>query len=1002
VIVLHPALRGGLFAMASLVIALLPFLALPFAYAVLASVLLMILIFLVDASRNRVLLRMATRNAARRRGTTALVIGGLMVGTAIISASLVVGDTFSNMIDGEITKGAGQVDFVVGSVDSAGMHYLSYSNWTRAQGLMMSADYVTAVSTMSMGAMSVINPDTGLFTTSADVLGCNGTLFAPFGGFVAENGTAIGNGPSAFGAYVYQKLAVDIGASVGSSIVLSIGNASLPLRVEAIVRDHEPGASGLSPSVFVDISTLSIFTAKGTQRNVFYLAIMAEPNDPYAHSAQVRQELNDLFSGPLKGDGLKVLYDTGHTLEQGRKGVQMFLSIFLVFGSFSIIAGIALVVNIFTMLGEERKSEMGMARAIGMNRSSLRRVFTYEGVIYAAVAAAIGALVGLLLAYLIVLGIAQVFSFGETPITDYFTFTSLSLTAAYMAGFMLTIATVYLATVRISKMNIVRAIRNIPDPPISRGDGRVRRTGLAVLACGLAVTVLGTSAKNQGMALSGLSLIAISMGFLLRKVLGDRISWNLAAVATLLIWLPKPDDWQIFPYGGDIEMFVVAGLFMVTSALLVIMFNSDAIVKALTSLLRFRSGYRAVLMTSVSYPLKAKVRTGLSIFIFGLVVFTVTALSVMSGILNYNIPIQVSEASGGFDTIGVKLSTVPLTQDPWEMVNASGVFLEPDNVTMMLSLPASPVRLSADFEDPVTHNMTNKQKSYNIVGFESSLYSVGDFPLASWNSTTYHSQVDVWQAVLGNPSLVIVDGGLAGGQGNFMGQGSSFAVKVGQWMQVQSRDGIWHNVTVAGIMKQAYFNGVFVSNATARAQYGADGYSILLVNFRQGLNVDQQATLLEREFLSYSVTTISVKSLAQELVRTIDGIFNLLKGFLALGLVIGIVGLGIMTIRSIHERRLEIGMMRALGYTRRMVVVNFAIESAFVSALGIVIGAILGVIIGYQIHLMAFQSMGYAFVIDWFPIIAVCLLAFLATVLCVFPAARGASRVSPAEVLRFE
>jgi ABC-type antimicrobial peptide transport system permease subunit len=46
--------------------------------------------------------------------------------------------------------------------------------------------------------------------------------------------------------------------------------------------------------------------------------------------------------------------------------------------------------------------------------------------------------------------------------------------------------------------------------------------------------------------------------------------------------------------------------------------------------------------------------------------------------------------------------------------------------------------------------------------------------------------------------------------------------------------------------------------------------------------------------------------------------------------------------------------------------------------------------------------MGIDFVISWVPIFVFGLAAFLATVLCVIPAARGASKVSPAEVLRFE
>jgi putative ABC transport system permease protein len=121
-----------------------------------------------------------------------------------------------------------------------------------------------------------------------------------------------------------------------------------------------------------------------------------------------------------------------------------------------------------------------------------------------------------------------------------------------------------------------------------------------------------------------------------------------------------------------------------------------------------------------------------------------------------------------------------------------------------------------------------------------------------------------------------------------------------------------------------------------------------------------------------------------------------------MGLVIGIAGLGIITIRAIYERRLEIGMMRAIGFTKRMVVVNFALESAFISILGILAGSLLGILVGYQLYVEALKSLDFVFVIDWQPILVVAVLAFLATMLSILPAARGASKVAPAEVLRFE
>ncbi len=57
---------------------------------------------------------------------------------------------------------------------------------------------------------------------------------------------------------------------------------------------------------------------------------------------------------------------------------------------------------------------------------------------------------------------------------------------------------------------------------------------------------------------------------------------------------------------------------------------------------------------------------------------------------------------------------------------------------------------------------------------------------------------------------------------------------------------------------------------------------------------------------------------------------------------------------------------------------------------------------GYTVFLETFEELGYDLIIPWFDIAVVGTGAFMATLLSVYPAARGASRVSPAEVLRFE
>ena len=59
------------------------------------------------------LLRLGLRNATRRRGRSALIVVGLMLGTTIITAALVTGDTMSHTIRSMAVDVLGETDEVV-------------------------------------------------------------------------------------------------------------------------------------------------------------------------------------------------------------------------------------------------------------------------------------------------------------------------------------------------------------------------------------------------------------------------------------------------------------------------------------------------------------------------------------------------------------------------------------------------------------------------------------------------------------------------------------------------------------------------------------------------------------------------------------------------------------------------------------------------------------------------------------------------------------------------
>jgi putative ABC transport system permease protein len=133
------------------------------------------------------------------------------------------------------------------------------------------------------------------------------------------------------------------------------------------------------------------------------------------------------------------------------------------------------------------------------------------------------------------------------------------------------------------------------------------------------------------------------------------------------------------------------------------------------------------------------------------------------------------------------------------------------------------------------------------------------------------------------------------------------------------------------------------------------------------------------------------------------GILQLFQGFLALGLLVGIAGLGVISSRAVVERRQQVGMLRAIGYQKGMVSLAFILESSFIALSGILIGAATGLsladkMIG-QFYTLATDQ---AFPIPWLSIGGMLLAAWVFSLITTILPAWQASRVYPAEALRYE
>jgi len=381
------------------------------------------------------------------------------------------------------------------------------------------------------------------------------------------------------------------------------------------------------------------------------------------------------------------------------------------------------------------------------------------------------------------------------------------------------------------------------------------------------------------------------------------------------------------------------------------------------------------------------------------VVFTLVLITVIGNLISAGTDAEVANASGGF---GVRADFNPSAPvgDPAEAFTSGRFAGKVDAVAPLTVSGARVTNLIKGRTDPI---------DVIVVGADPQLSQAGLFPL-SRRLGRLGDDPAVWRAVQSDPGYVILD--------NFLGQEGggpgSVTYQPGDTLTVTDpATGKAESKTIAGVLKSGqgfygvgntgFVSPIIMSQQAARAQFGTDAkLASAMVKPAAGITDQTLAAELQGQYLPEGLVATQIRDQVERGMAANRGFFQLMQGFLALGLIVGIAGLGVVMVRAVRERRRNIGVLRALGFQSGTIQRAFLTESTFVALEGIVLGAALSIVTSYLLFKndQELNASGVGFPIPWTSITVLVAAAALASVLATVWPARQASKIRPAVALR--
>ncbi len=218
----------------------------------------------------------------------------------------------------------------------------------------------------------------------------------------------------------------------------------------------------------------------------------------------------------------------------------------------------------------------------------------------------------------------------------------------------------------------------------------------------------------------------------------------------------------------------------------------------------------------------------------------------------------------------------------------------------------------------------------------------------------------------------------------------------GSVLEAQLLDGSSVSLAVGGVYDSDLFGNLMVDRSLFAGSAVPVFDQAVIVHTTDGVTAANSSKL---ESVVESYPTLKLESREQFIDAQsgqIDGFLNFIYALLGISIFIAVVGIVITLLLAVYERRRELGLLRAVGMTRKQVRTSVLWESLITAVVGVIIGTVLGGALGWII-VRALRDQG----LDKFsfPTSTVVVAAVVSLVLAALAAFLPARRAANADVL---